>query len=429
MSENEKRYLVKGSLVMFVRTAGAGLTLALTVYLAKMLGAGGYGVFSLSLTIITIVSVLARFGLDNVVMKNVAITFESNPELASGYIVGALRFIAVTGSTLTLMIWLISLSASKDLLNHAGFNEVLAIMSFLVVPISLSFIISEALKSVMMPIASATLYSLTTPFFAIIGLLIIHLLGLVNVKNAVVVYLAASLITLILFFIALVATKLKLRNIRAVSWINLAKQGWPLLLISSGSLLMTWTDIIILGVMSDADSLGVYSISSRLVLVSNLFLIAANSLVAPQYAILFHKNKIKKMRDLANKVSFVLMLLSFVASAVLFVSADELLHFMGKSFEAGTQIIAILLIGQIVNVSCGSVSVILIVSGNENILRNIFFATGIFNIIISLVCVKLYGVVGVAFATSASLVLWNVWAVVEIRKKLGFWSLLSRRLS
>lgn len=426
MVSNINKYLSKAFWVMIVRAAGAALTLAFTVILAKMLGAGDYGVFSLSLTVVTIASVLARFGLDNVVMKNVAINLESNPRLASGYIIGSLRFVIISGAILTLGILLISMSGNNNLFNHIGFSNVLAIMSLVIIPISLSFIISEALKSLMMPIVSATIYALTQPVFVIIGLIVIHLFGFVNVESAVIVYLIANIANLILFFIVLFASKLQFSNYTAVNWLSLSRQGWPLLLISSGALLLTWSDIIILGLMCDAESLGIYSISSRLVLVSNLFLVAANSLVAPQYAILFHKNKIKQMNYISNKISFVLMILSFIATGILLFFAKELLFFLGKSFESGFHIIVILSIGQIVNVSCGSVSVILIVSGNENILKNIFYTTALFNIIASVVCVNLFGVFGVAYATSASLVLWNAWAVIEIKNKLGFWSLLNK---
>lgn len=413
---------------MLARTTGAVLTLLFTVYLAQILGPTDYGVFTLSLTIVTIVTVLSRFGLDNVVMKNVAINFEFNPKLASGYIIGSLRFVAIWGSVLTLILLIVAMNIGEDIFGHVGLIRVLSRMSFIVVPVSLSFIIAEALKSLNRPVLSAVLQTLMIPIIAIAGLLWLQLHDLVSIENAVMVYSIACVVTLSFLLIVLITGDFRLSNYSKISSSKLVKQGWHLLLISSSALIMSWTDVIILGVMSDAESVGIYSISSRLVLASTLFLMAANSIVGPQYAILFEKKNFNKMQDISSNVSLILMVLSLISTVVLVFFSRYFLSFMGEGYEVGYQVIVILSIGQLVNVSCGSVSVILIVSGLEKTLRNIFYISALFNIIASLVCVKYLGMFGVAYATSASMVLWNVWSIIEIKKKLGFWAFANIKL-
>ena len=80
-----------------------------------------------------------------------------------------------------------------------------------------------------------------------------------------------------------------------------------------------------------------------------------------------------------------------------------------------------LTVGQLVNVTCGSVGCLLVMTGNEKIMRNIILITAAMNIILNVLLVREYGPIGVAYATAFSTVMWNIWAMVSVKKRLGFW--------
>lgn len=66
--------LFKKSFYAFVaRMSGALLAFIVTFVYAKWLGAEDFGLFILGLTLITVFSVISRLGLDQVVLKNIAI--------------------------------------------------------------------------------------------------------------------------------------------------------------------------------------------------------------------------------------------------------------------------------------------------------------------------------------------------------------------
>jgi len=62
--------LVKGATSSFmVKVASAAVSLLFYLHLGRMLGADGAGIFFLTLTVLTIASVVARFGLENTLLR------------------------------------------------------------------------------------------------------------------------------------------------------------------------------------------------------------------------------------------------------------------------------------------------------------------------------------------------------------------------
>jgi O-antigen/teichoic acid export membrane protein len=95
----------------------------------------------------------------------------------------------------------------------------------------------------------------------------------------------------------------------------------------------------------------------------------------------------------------------------------------GAQYRTGAIILIILSVGQFVNVSFGSVGYLLSMTGRENSLRNIMLTSSAINIILSIIGVKLYGYVGVAYATAFSTILWNALSLIVVKRHLGFWTI------
>ena len=65
--------IVRGaSAALIVRVAGAGISFALNVLIARLYGADGAGVYFLALTVMTIATVFGRMGMDNTLLRFVA---------------------------------------------------------------------------------------------------------------------------------------------------------------------------------------------------------------------------------------------------------------------------------------------------------------------------------------------------------------------
>ena len=79
--------------------------------------------------------------------------------------------------------------------------------------------------------------------------------------------------------------------------------------------------------------------------------------------------------------------------------------------------------GSVINALCGPVMYLLNMTGKEKAARNIIIVASVLNVVLNLTFIPTYGLIGAAYATSISTVIWNALAVVQIKKEYGFISI------
>ena len=422
---NYKGLYKKGFWTLVHRTIGAVFTFVSTLYFARLLGAAEFGLFSLGLTIVSITSVIARAGIDNVVLKQVAAHQPDESEVVNGYIYYSMLLVAIIGLFISLMLWSLSDVLSNYLFSKPQLDEVLRAFSLVIIPMSLVFIFSEINKALGLPEYSAFFQTVFPPAVTL-GIVVVlsssqKITLSILIGGVSIGYISSTLV----FLIGLKKHLFKARKTQIRYW-YLLKQSFPMLLVSSGALVMAWSDTIILGIYSAATDVGIYSAASRTVMVTVLILIAVNSVTAPRYARLYKEGDIKGIAVLAQNSSAILFFSVLFPTTILLFYPDWVMHWFGTGYVAGSSILKVLAIGQFVNVTCGPVGCLLMMTGKENKFRNILFLTAVINIILSIFLVKKLGVIGVAYGTAFSVTLWNVLATWEVRRHLGFWTVLPK---
>jgi len=413
--------LKNGLWTLFFRVLGAALALVSTIFFARILGALEFGILNLGLTTITIISLFVRSGLDNVALKQVSAYFPEQTQTSDGYIAAVLKVILKSGILFTVMIWVLAEFIAINIFDKPEFEETLKLLSFLIIPMSLSFVLSEINKALSRPKFSAFCHAVLP---ASITLILVLFISVSNDNE-----LSRILIAIIIGFV--ISTGICLYSLREnlisqnkkyLTCLNVLKEGLPMLLVSSGALVMAWSDIIILGILSSADNIGIYSAASRVVMATTIILIAVNAITVPKYSNFYKKGDIASIEKLGRVSAAVLLLVVIFPTTILMLFSDWVMLFFGEEYVAGAQILRILAVGQFVNVACGSVAYLLIMTGKERVLRNIYTATALLNILSSIIFLKLWGVEGVAYATSFSVILWNLWAAYAVKRHLGFWT-------
>jgi len=292
---------------------------------------------------------------------------------------------------------------------------------WLIIPMTLTYIIAEAYKGAGYPILSSSLQVVIPPGIVLFFSFILWYIDGFNLKSAIEIYLIG-------FWLSVLVGVLYWRKIFQRTkgclhpLLSLFHQGWPMLLVASGALILSWSDMIIIGIFLSEEDLGVYAVASRTVMVTMLVLIAMNSITAPKYARFFNENKLIEITRLAQMSSLILLTVVSIPTFIFMAFPNWVLGWFGVEYIVGSSILTILSVGQFINVSCGSVGYLLTMTGKEKVLRNIMLVTALINILVSLYLVKPFGLIGVAYATAFSVILWNIWAMIEVKKHLGFWS-------
>ena len=91
----------------------------------------------------------------------------------------------------------------------------------------------------------------------------------------------------------------------------------------------------------------------------------------------------------------------------------------GDEFRAGAPLLAVLAVGQFINVATGSVGYLLIMSGHEKWIlnRSIFIAA--ISLALNLLLIPRFGTLGAAMATAISVASTNLIALYLVHKHLG----------
>jgi O-antigen/teichoic acid export membrane protein len=116
-----------------------------------------------------------------------------------------------------------------------------------------------------------------------------------------------------------------------------------------------------------------------------------------------------------------MVLLVMPVIAVMLIVPDFIMGLFGDEFVVAGNLLAIMAIGQFINVATGSVGFLLNMSGHERDFRRVTMFAGPLTIILSYVFIVQWGVIGAAVATAVGLSLQNIGALFMVRKRLGFW--------
>lgn len=95
------------------------------------------------------------------------------------------------------------------------------------------------------------------------------------------------------------------------------------------------------------------------------------------------------------------------------------LALFGPGFPAGAPALAILALGQFVNVACGSVGTVLIMTGHERLVVRRISVAAAANAILSAALIPIWGAIGAAIGSATSTILWNVLLAWDVRQRLG----------
>ncbi len=192
--------------------------------------------------------------------------------------------------------------------------------------------------------------------------------------------------------------------------------------ISLSYVLLNRSNVIIIGLVNDTVSAGLYNVALNLSSFCGIGLLAINFILTPQiseFKINYDISKLKKLVKNGGRLGFIFTLLSGI---LLIFIGEFLLSLYGEEYKMAYLIFIILLVGQIIGSLFGSVGSALSVLGYENkVLRAIIFS-GALNIILSLVLLKPLGLMGVAIAYVLSAIFWKVylWKVAINKIKINF---------
>lgn len=413
------REILRGASVgFFLRVLGAGLGFVFNLLLARKFGADGSGLFFLTMTVVGLVAMFSRLGLESVVLREVA---AHAGQFRWGDVAAVtrstLRVGAISGLAGTLLLLLAAYPLARWGFSKPDLQAPLLWGSLMILPMMHLTFYGEMLKGLKRIFESQLVQMIVVPAVALGGLVLLQ--DQTAPAVPVLAYLGGTLVA------AILGAWLwrQARQPAAVSpghgAATLLHSGLPLMWVGGLTLLVSSADIMLLGILRPAAEVGVYGMASRTVALVGFALIAVNNIAGPKFAELYRAQDMQGLKQAATSAMRINLTVTLPFIALLLVAPNWILGLFGEEFAKGGGVLVILSLGQLINVVTGPVGQLLIMTGNERALRNSWLWSAGINLILNLALIPSHGMVGAAIANCIGVSVGNILSAILVRKRVG----------
>jgi len=402
---------------------GVGLVLAFgaSVFLAKVLGAGGLGQFSYVMAMVAVLSVVVAAGLPTVVARLISV-YEAKAQwgLANGLLRWAGRRIAAWALLIA------ALFVAYGILGQEKVSGWLYLFAAPLIPVlALTNLRQRALQALHCPIAAQLPEQLIkhTAFLLLGGVLVVAGSDIPKLpQGAMALWLLAGLVSLSVGTWLLAWAKAERLErappeYRASEWCAIASS---LFLAETLGVLFVNTDTLLLGLLRSSEEVGVYQIALRLSSLLLVFLGASNWVLAPWFARFHAREERERFQSVVTRSSRIVFLVTLSIFGILVVVGEPLLGlFFGQTFEAAYPLMLILGVGHLVNVASGPVVNLLAMSGGQ---KELAWGVGICtlaNLVLCGVLIPQYGTTGAAISVAMVTSVYNLLLAMIVKRKIG----------
>jgi O-antigen/teichoic acid export membrane protein len=194
----------------------------------------------------------------------------------------------------------------------------------------------------------------------------------------------------------------------------------PMMVSASMTFVIGQTGVILLGIFRPEVEVGYYAMAVKLATLTSFILGAVNSIAAPKFSELFHREEMNELFYVAKKSSRLIFYATVPVLLVLVAYGKQILSFLfGQEFTAAYVAMVLLVIGQFISAMAGSTGYFMNMTGNQKRYRNILLQAGLINVVLSTLLIPKFGIVGAAFSGMLCLIFWNIRTLVYIKIKYG----------
>ena len=422
VSDGITQHLVKGTSGAFSLNVATNVILFITsIVLARLLGTSGYGTYMYALTWALVLSIPAGMGLPRILVRNVAAYHtKSSWGLISGLIRWSNQLVLLSSLSIVAIVigatWLMRSQINTESL-HALWLAILLLPLLALTRLRQSImqgfhrvVIGQLPETIVLPLT----------FLVIVGIVYFFFQDYIDAFWTIGIHITAVTIALAAsFYLSHKATPDEAFNTVP----EYDKQTWfrsALVLLFMGGLNMinSRADILMLGVISGSEAVGIYSIAARGSELISFLMIPVHAALGPTIAKLYTNEDYERLQRVVTKSTWVVSLLSLpIAIGFIFFGYWFLLIY-GTEFTQGQLALSILSVGNIINILMGPVALLLIMTHHERDATIGLAVSAVLNIILNIILIPQWGLGGAATATMASMILWNILLTIFVYRRI-----------
>jgi len=405
--------VAKGTGLVFIGTIlGTLLGLITRIITVRYITTTEFGLFSLAVVIVNILAILSSLGFENSVPRYISYALgKKEYTKVWATIKSSLKVSLLLSIILSFTLFFLSPKIA-NLFHKSSLITPIRILAFTVPLMVLSNLLISILRG-LEDVKGKIYFQNIFPFgIKIILLSFVILLGL-SFKGVLYAYLLGSLFTLVLI-IYYAKKKISLFIPKGSnSSFSLTKElvafSLPLLGTSISTMIMGWTDTIMLGYFKSADVVGLYNVALPLSRFIALPLGALAFIYLPIASQLYAQGKLKEMKRLYASVTKWTFFITLPILLCMFLAPKSILSLLfGNKYIGASIALQLLVIGEFVHTFLGPNGMTMISLGRTGIILLCTLVSALSNIILNLLLIPKYGLAGAAGASAFSLALANI---------------------
>lgn len=418
--------LVQGASGTFaLKVISTGLYFLISLLLARLLKATGYGAYSYAMAWVHLLIVPTLMGLDNLIVREVAVyKTQSAWNLIHGLLHWSNLVVLFLSVGLAILAALVAWILEEQVEAHLVSGLWVALIMLPLV--ALTHLRQAAMLGLQHIVIGQLPTMLIRPmlFIILVTGMYLFLGDSITAPGVMSLQVMAAGIA---FIIA--ARQLRTKLSQLSKQVSPTYQGriWmssalPLLFVSGMYIVNAQTDTIMLGTIKGAEAAGIYVVANRGAELITFVLLAVNTALGPTIASLYAAKDLKRLQRVITKSARVTLLLTLPIASVLILFGYWFLLIFGQDFTQGENALTILSAGQLINAAMGSVGLMLIMTGHEHDAAVGIGVSAVLNVILNASLIPRWGIEGAACATAISLILWNLLLAIMVYKRLGIYS-------
>ena len=178
-------------------------------------------------------------------------------------------------------------------------------------------------------------------------------------------------------------------------------------------------DVILVGLMLDLESSGVYFNAFRTAGLMTLFTFAIELVIAPMVAQHYHAGQMRQAQAITALCSWAGFLFSLVIFAAFVLQGELILSLFGPAYAEGTLVLVLLALGLLFDAATGPSKIVMMMTGHERAYVAIFGIIMGLGFLVQIAVIPAYGIVGAAAANMGARILAQLAIALWCRLRIG----------
>ncbi len=411
----------KGASGFFISIVGRNFGFAQQLVITNFYGAAAFGVFRVCFSLLSLIGIFGRFGVDMAISRFVAqYRKQGRYDLVNEIFQLGIKLVIPLALFLSVGLFFTAPIISEHVYHkpYTLYIQVFAIGIFFFI---LSGIIEEGIRGLKKIKEYSWINNVSTQAFSIAILLI----GLLFTTKDIIVNIS-YVIGLILTFILGAYYWLKFIpyqkiTVKTISRKELLAVSLPMLSAKYLTTLYTWLGTLILAAYVTDDNVGIFNGAARMSAFATMPLIAINNISGPKFAEAFGENDQKAINKTVRLSTRLIFWTCMPIMAAYFLFPKLIMGVYGSEFVTRDAILtfAVINLGQIINFMTGPVTQLLNMTGRQLITQRYAIFTTITSIGLSLLLIPGMGMLGAAIATAVARTVLNLGCSLHIYFTMG----------